>query len=52
MLGAEDLLFGSGVSVIEWSERIEEYLPEDKKIINISILDDGKRKIQLKGIDI
>ena len=52
MLGAEDLLFGSGISIIEWSERIEEYLPEDKKIINISILEDGKRKIQLKGIDI
>lgn len=50
MLGAEELLFGKGITLIEWSERIEEYLPEDKKIIKISILPNGDRQIELKGI--
>ncbi len=52
MLGAEDLLFGNGISVIEWSERIEDYLPEDKKIIRITIMSDLNRKIEVEGIDI
>lgn len=50
MLGAEELLFGKGITLIEWSERIEDYLPEDKKIIKISILPNGDRQIELKGI--
>jgi len=49
MLGAEELLYGSGISVIEWSERIRESLPEDKKTVQISILPDGTRKISLHG---
>ena len=52
MLGAEDLLFGRGISLIEWSERIEEYLPDDKKIIRITILPDGNRQIELEGISL
>jgi len=52
MLGVEDLLFGNGISLIEWSERIEEYLPDDIKTISIFIQDDGSRKIILEGIDL
>jgi tRNA threonylcarbamoyladenosine biosynthesis protein TsaE len=52
MLGAEDLLFGRGISVIEWSERIEEYLPEDKKIIKVTIMPDLYRKIEIEGIEV
>ena len=52
MLGAEDLLFGKGISIIEWSERIEEYLPENKKIIRITIMPDLNRKIEVEGIDL
>ncbi len=48
MLGAEDFLFGKGVCLIEWSERILEYLPEERKIITIRIQDDNSRKICLK----
>ena len=48
MLGAEDFLFGNGVCLIEWSERIHEYLPSERKILTIHILDDNARKICLK----
>lgn len=52
MLGVDELLFGQGVSLIEWSERIAEYLPEDGKAINISINGDGSRSITLEGIEV
>ncbi len=45
MLGAEDLLYGDGISIIEWSERILEYLPEERKVIRIHILENGSRSI-------
>ena len=52
MLGVDDLLFGRGVCLIEWSERIAEYLPEDCKAVTIRILENGERKIVLDGIDL
>lgn len=52
MLGIDHLLFGNGVSVIEWSERIEEYLPEEHIIIIMNRLDDGSREVTLKGLDL
>lgn len=34
-IGYEDCFFGDGVSLVEWSELIEELLPEEVIIINI-----------------
>jgi tRNA threonylcarbamoyladenosine biosynthesis protein TsaE len=50
MLGVDDLLFGKGITLIEWSERIQEYLPEKGKSISIKIIENGMRKIILEGI--
>ncbi len=52
LLGVDELLFGQGVSLIEWSERIAEYLPEDGKSISITINSDGSRTIILEGIEV
>ena len=52
MIGADEILFSDGISIIEWSERIEDYLPDEKKIINITIQENGSRKIILTGMDI
>jgi tRNA threonylcarbamoyladenosine biosynthesis protein TsaE len=52
LLGVDELLFGQGVSLIEWSERISEYLPDDCKSLKISILENGQRKITLEGIEL
>ncbi len=52
MLGVDDLIFGRGVSLIEWSERISEYLPDDCKSVTIRIMENGDRKIILEGIDL
>ena len=51
MLGAEELLFGSGVCLIEWSERIKEFLPPDIISVNIEIINNNERKIEILGLN-
>jgi tRNA threonylcarbamoyladenosine biosynthesis protein TsaE len=44
-LGGADLLYGGGVCVIEWSERVSASIPEDALIVTIEVLEDGRRRI-------
>lgn len=48
-LGTEDMLYGDGVCIIEWSEKIMDSLPKETIIINIHPQDDGSRKIQISN---
>lgn len=48
-LGAGDLLYGSGVSVIEWSERISSILPRDCISVSIEITGPEEREFTLEG---
>jgi tRNA threonylcarbamoyladenosine biosynthesis protein TsaE len=48
-LGAEDLLYGEGVTVIEWSERVPLSIPPDAWEIELSLLEDGGRKIRISA---
>lgn len=48
-LGTEDMLYGDGVCIIEWSEKIMNSLPKETIIINIQPQDDGSRKIQISN---
>lgn len=53
MLGVDNLLFSNDVTVIEWSERIEDYLPED--IISITMERDPNnenRNITITGMEL
>ena len=34
-LGCEEYFYGSGVTLVEWAERVKEYLPEERLDINI-----------------
>jgi tRNA threonylcarbamoyladenosine biosynthesis protein TsaE len=45
----EEYLFGSGVSVIEWAEKIKSFLPQDYLEVNFSFKDATKREIRIKG---
>lgn len=47
-LGLEEYFDGPGISIIEWAERIRD-LPEERLEISISILDESRRRIQIKG---
>ncbi|MBP5402858.1 MAG: tRNA (adenosine(37)-N6)-threonylcarbamoyltransferase complex ATPase subunit type 1 TsaE [Treponema sp.] len=50
-LGTDDLLYGDGVSIIEWSEKIMEELPDSTIIISLTPQEDNsqKRKIEIKN---
>jgi tRNA threonylcarbamoyladenosine biosynthesis protein TsaE len=48
-IGGEELLYGEGVSVIEWSERIPGSIPEDALVVGIEIMEDQRRQIRVRG---
>ncbi|MDC7243793.1 MAG: tRNA (adenosine(37)-N6)-threonylcarbamoyltransferase complex ATPase subunit type 1 TsaE, partial [Sphaerochaetaceae bacterium] len=50
MLGGEEMLYGNGVTLIEWSEKIEDMLPDNTIFINIKIEDNLDRVIEITNI--
>lgn len=46
-LGTDDMIYGDGVSIIEWSEKIMDELPKRTIILKITPNDDGTRKIEI-----
>ena len=48
-LGTDDMLYGDGVCIIEWSEKIMEELPSSTIILKITPQEDGKRLIQIEN---
>ncbi len=44
-LGYEEYLYGEGVTIIEWAEKIKKLLPKEVLIINLEIIDGNRRKI-------
>jgi tRNA threonylcarbamoyladenosine biosynthesis protein TsaE len=51
-IGAEELLYGQGVCVIEWSEKVADMLSHDVNVIHlhIAVESDGSRTINLAGL--
>ncbi len=49
LLGAEELLYGSAVVLIEWSEIIDEYLPDRTIFVDIALDEAGRRIIRVRG---
>ena len=49
-IGGEELLYQKGITLIEWSEKIDEILPDDTIYIDIEILDNQDRRITVKGL--
>ena len=52
MIGFEELIYGEGLSIIEWSEKADELIPSNAAGISIQILPDGRRKFLFNGINI
>ena len=49
-LGYEEYLYGEGVCIIEWAERMSHLLPSEVLLINLDFLSDNNaRKILIKG---
>jgi tRNA threonylcarbamoyladenosine biosynthesis protein TsaE len=50
MIGGEEMLYGKGVTLIEWSEKIQEMLPDSTIYVDISIMPNQERTITIEGI--
>jgi len=49
-LGWEEIFYGDAVTVVEWAHLIQEDLPEERLAIEITRIDETKRKFVLKPI--
>lgn len=49
MIGGEEMLYGDGVVLVEWSEKIEEMLPDSTIFVDIRIMPNQERVITIKG---
>lgn len=47
-LGAEELFFGHGVTVIEWADRVCDLLPAERLDVLLSHVDESTRRVQLQ----
>ena len=48
-LGADDMLYGDGVSIIEWSEKIMDELPSRTIFLRLTPQEDGSRLIEIEN---
>jgi len=46
-MGVDDYLYSGNWCFIEWSEKIASLIPEEHSTINIKLLEDGKRELEL-----
>lgn len=50
-IGAEEYLFGDGISLVEWPSRVQDYFPKFSIKIYIKKLGDNERLIQIERWD-
>jgi tRNA threonylcarbamoyladenosine biosynthesis protein TsaE len=48
-MGYEEYLFGQGVSVIEWADKLKGILPDDTLFVFMNYADENVRKIIISG---
>ena len=50
-LGTEDLIYGKGISIIEWSEKVMEALPKSTIILKLEAQSDDSRIISILNFE-
>ena len=51
-IGGEELLYSPGITVIEWSEKIEQLLPKNTIRVSIEILANQNRIVTVRGLSL
>jgi len=46
-IGGEEMIFGDGISIIEWCERVPEFIKKGALRVDIQIMDDEKRHFHI-----
>jgi tRNA threonylcarbamoyladenosine biosynthesis protein TsaE len=49
-LGYEEYLYGQGVTVIEWAEKVLPLLPDERLMIEITHLSENRRRFRVTGL--
>jgi tRNA threonylcarbamoyladenosine biosynthesis protein TsaE len=50
-LGYEEYFYGNGITLIEWAEKIETFLPQERMEINLEILSENERRILVRRFE-
>jgi len=50
LLGGEEIIYGNGISIIEWSDNVSGIIPPDAIVIEIKFLDGDNRLIAVNGV--
>jgi tRNA threonylcarbamoyladenosine biosynthesis protein TsaE len=50
-MGGREILYGGGISVIEWSERIPRSIPPEAIVIEIFVEEGEKRSFKISGMN-
>jgi tRNA threonylcarbamoyladenosine biosynthesis protein TsaE len=50
LLGTEDFMYSNNITIIEWSEKISEYLPDNTINIDIIIMANKNRQFEIVGV--
>lgn len=48
-IGSDEMLYGDGVSLIEWADRVSGCLPQEYLKITLMLVSDNERYIELQG---
>ncbi|MFH1478709.1 MAG: tRNA (adenosine(37)-N6)-threonylcarbamoyltransferase complex ATPase subunit type 1 TsaE [Candidatus Omnitrophota bacterium] len=49
-IGLDEYIYGDGVTVIEWAERVKALLPKETVFVSFKIKDDFKREIRIEDL--
>ncbi|MCX5698010.1 MAG: tRNA (adenosine(37)-N6)-threonylcarbamoyltransferase complex ATPase subunit type 1 TsaE [Candidatus Omnitrophica bacterium] len=49
-LGYEEYLYGDGVSVVEWADRLGHLMPKEYLRVNLEVKGENKRKVELVAV--
>lgn len=47
-LGYEEYFYGKGITLIEWAEKVEAFLPEKRLEVKLKIVSENEREIRLQ----
>jgi len=47
-LGYEEYFYGQGISLIEWADKVKDFLPEKRWEINLKIISENEREITIE----
>lgn len=51
-IGIEDILAGDDVAILEWPERVKDFLPTERLWIDLFVIDDNTRAIEFKAFGV